>query len=146
MSSSSSAPSTYQALYQATVWEAAAGGESIMGKLVGAVRKSLHARVAGARDMRERDVHEESLKHLLVQEPLLRTQYPQVLLEAFNKPVPSAKAPSLSLSEVHFDQLELMDEAMLFAVEGRLLDIASEVTAASSTARSCPVASTFSVL
>ncbi|MDR7308015.1 DUF1631 family protein [Rhodoferax saidenbachensis] len=103
----------YAALYQATVKDAAAGGGAIMGKLTAAVRKSLHARVAGARDMRERDVHEESLKHLLVQEPVLRAQYPQVLLEAFNKPVLTAKAPSLSLAEVHFDQLELMDEVQV---------------------------------
>lgn len=103
----------YAALYQATVKEAAAGGGDIMGKLIAAVRKTLHARVAAARDMREREVHEESLKHLLAQEPALRTQYPQVLLEAFNKPVPSAKAPSLSLAEVHFDQLELMDEVQV---------------------------------
>lgn len=103
----------YAALYQSTVREAAAGGGAIMGKLIAAVRKSLHARVAGVRDMRERELHEESLKHLLVQEPVLRAQYPQVLLEAFNKPVPTAKAPSLSLAEVHFDQLELMDEVQV---------------------------------
>jgi hypothetical protein len=103
----------YAALYQATVKEAAAGGGSIMGKLIAAVRKTLHARVAGARDMRERDVHEESLKHLLAHESVLRTQYPVVLLEAFSKPVLSAKAPSLSLAEVQFDQLELMDEVQV---------------------------------
>ncbi len=103
----------YAALYQATIEEAASGGAAIMGKLVVAVRKSVHARVGTARDFREREVHEESLKLLSAQEPELRAQYPQALLAAFSGPVLSTKATVLSMAEVQFDQLELMDEVQV---------------------------------
>lgn len=103
----------YAALYQATIEEAASGGQAIMGKLVAAVRKSVQARLGTARDYREREVHEESLKLLHAQEPELRLQYPQALLAAFSGPVLSSKAPVLSMADVQFDQLELMDEVQV---------------------------------
>lgn len=103
----------YAALYQATIEEAASGGAAIMAKLVVAVRKSVHARVGTARDYREREMHEDSMKLLSVQEPELCAQYPQALLAAFSGPVLSAKATVLSMAEVQFDQLELMDEVQV---------------------------------
>ena len=103
----------YAALYQATIEEAASGGQAIMGKLVAAVRKSVQARLGTARDYREREVHEDSLKLLHAQEPELRLQYPQALLAAFSGPVKSTKATVLSMAEVQFDQLELMDEVQV---------------------------------
>jgi len=103
----------YAALYQATIEEAASGGQAIMGKLVAAVRKSVQARLGTARDYREREVHEESLKLLHAQEPELRLQYPQALLAAFSGPVLSSKATVLSMADVQFDQLELMDEVQV---------------------------------
>ena len=103
----------YAALYQATIEEAASGGQAIMGKLVAAVRKSVQARLGSARDYREREVHEESLTLLHAQEPELCLQYPQALLAAFSGPVLSPKAVVLSMAEVQFDQLELMDEVQV---------------------------------
>jgi len=103
----------YAALYQATIEDAASGGRAIMDKLVAAVRKSVQARLGSARDYREREVHEDSLKLLHAQEPELRLQYPQALLAAFSGPVKSTKATVLSMAEVQFDQLELMDEVQV---------------------------------
>lgn len=103
----------YAALYQATLEDAAAGGQAIMGRLVAAVRKSVQERLATARDLREREVHEASLALLHAQEPELRLQYPQALLAAFSGPVVSAKAALPNMAELHFDQLELMDEVQV---------------------------------
>eukprot|EP01041_Mallomonas_annulata_P016907 gene16907-35079_t len=103
----------YAALYQATIEDAASGGQAIMGKLVAAVRKSVQERLGSARDYREREVHEDSLKLLHAQEPELRLQYPQALLVAFSGPVSSPKTAVLSMAEVQFDQLELMDEVQV---------------------------------
>ncbi len=103
----------YAALYQATIEDAASGGQAIMGKLVAAVRKSVQERLGSARDYREREVHEDSLKLLHAQEPELRLQYPQALLAAFSGPVSSPKTTVLSMAEVQFDQLELMDEVQV---------------------------------
>jgi len=103
----------YAALYQATLEDAASGGQAIMGKLVAAVRKSVQERLSAARDLREREVHEASLTLLHTQEPELRLQYPQALLAAFSGPVVSAKAALPNMAELHFDQLELMDEVQV---------------------------------
>jgi hypothetical protein len=103
----------YAALYQATIDDAAAGGNALMGQLIGATRKSLQTRLTTARDLREREVYEESLKNLYKQEPELRAQYPLTLKQAFQRPVLAAKAPALSMAEVQFDQLELMDEVQV---------------------------------
>lgn len=103
----------YAALYQATIEDAAAGGEAIMGKLVGATRKSLHERMLNARDFRERELHENALKLLNTREPELCEQYPRELLSTFNAPLAPAKATVLNMADVHFDQLELMDEAQV---------------------------------
>lgn len=103
----------YAALYQATIEEAAFGGQAIMGKLVAAVRKSVLARLGSTRDYRERQVHEESLTLLQAQEPELLRQYPQALLAAFSGPVLSPKASVRNMADVQFDQLELMDEVQV---------------------------------
>lgn len=108
-----SVPASYAALYQSTIEEAAAGGQAIMAKLVMAVRKSLQARLQTVRDLREREVHEASLRHLHAQEAGLCQQYSKALLAAFSGPVLAPKAAVLSLSEVQFDQLELMDEVQV---------------------------------
>jgi hypothetical protein len=103
----------YAALYQATIEDAATGGRAIMDKLVEAVRKSVQQRLQTARDLREREVHEESLRILYAQERGLGEQYPIALLAAFTTPFTAAKATTLTMAEVQFDQLELMDEAQV---------------------------------
>ncbi|MDZ7937614.1 MAG: DUF1631 family protein [Rhodoferax sp.] len=103
----------YAALYQSTIEDAATGGRAIMDKLVEAVRRSVQVRLQTARDLREREVHEESLRILYAQERVLAEQYPIALLSAFTKPSATAKAPTLTMAEVQFDQLELMDDAQV---------------------------------
>ena len=106
-------PSPYAELYRSTLEDAASSGQAIMGKMVMAVRKSLQDRLSTSRDLRERDVHEASLKLLHSQELALGQQYPQVLLATFGGPVQSVKAPVPRMTELQFDQLELMDEAQV---------------------------------
>lgn len=100
----------YAALYQATIDDAAKGGRLIMDKLVEAVRKSVQLRLQTARDLREREVHEESLRLLYAQERGLREEYPVALLTAFTTPFAAVKSATLTMAEVQFDQLELMDD------------------------------------
>ncbi len=103
-------PARYAALYRALIEEAAAGGGVLMGKLVAATGMALHVREKAARDLRERDALGASIKLLQSKQTELRTQYPQALLAAFSSPELAARiAPSVA-TEVHFDQLELMDE------------------------------------
>lgn len=109
----SSAPQ-YQALYRATVQEAAAGGHMLMGKLVAAARQTLQAREAACRDLRERDDLAQSGKQLRAWEAKLCESYPHALLEAFTKPEAARKAAGpLALTDVDFDALELMDEVQV---------------------------------
>lgn len=104
----------YQALYRATVQEAAAGGHMLMGKLVAAARQGLQEREAACRDLRERDALAQSGKQLRAWEAKLCERYPHALLEAFTKPETARKAGSpLALTDVGFDELELMDEVQV---------------------------------
>jgi hypothetical protein len=103
----------YQALYQATVQEAASGGGLLMGKLVESARAALQKREAASRDLRERDALAESAKQLRSWEPELCKRYPQALLDAFNKPVAVKTAVSAAPQDLRFDQLELMDEVQV---------------------------------
>lgn len=110
----SSASPQYQALYRATVQEAAAGGHMLMGKLVAAARQTLQAREAACRDLRERDALAQSGKQLRAWEAKLCERYPHALLEAFTKPETTRKAGSpLAITDVGFDELELMDEVQV---------------------------------
>ncbi|TAH14107.1 MAG: DUF1631 family protein [Curvibacter sp.] len=106
-------PSPYAELYRSTLEDAASSGQAIMGKMVMAVRKSLQDRLSTSRDLRERDVHEASLKLLHAHELALGQQYPPALLAAFHGTVQSAKAAVPRMAELQFDQLELMDEAQV---------------------------------
>ena len=110
----STASPQYQALYRATVQEAAAGGHMLMGKLVAAARQGLQAREAACRDLRERDALAQSGKQLRSWEAKLCERYPHVLLEAFTQPQAARKAGSpLAITDVGFDELELMDEVQV---------------------------------
>lgn len=110
----SSASPQYQALYRATVQEAAAGGHMLMGKLVAAARQALQVREAACRDLRERDALAQSGKQLRGWEAKLCERYPHALLEAFTKPEAARKAGSpLAVTDVGFDELELMDEVQV---------------------------------
>lgn len=110
----SAASPQYQALYRATVQEAAAGGNMLMGKLVAAARQGLQVREAACRDLREREALAQSGKQLRDWEAKLCERYPHALLDAFTKPEAARKVGSpLSITDVGFDELELMDEVQV---------------------------------
>lgn len=99
-----------QAIYRDVVQGAANGGAVLMGKLVSAARLALQTREAASRDLRERDSLAESAKLLRMHEGALCKRYPQDLLDAFANPEGVKKATTVSIENLHFDQLELMDE------------------------------------
>ena len=102
-----------QAIYRALVQEAAHGGAAMMGKMVSAARVVLQNREAASRDFREREALENSARQLRLQESMLCKRYPESLLEAFSKPEGPKKGVALSDGDLHFDQLELMDEVQV---------------------------------
>ena len=113
MQSISPAPTTYQALYQATVDDAAAGGDALMVKLVASASKVYYARELTARSLHERDALIASGKLLQSKAAELRALYPKALRTAFTDSLGTKKSAVLSLAEVNFDQLELMDEVQV---------------------------------
>ena len=98
------------ALYRATVAEASGGGAALMGSLVKAARLALYAREKAARDLRQRDAVDASLKLLAQRENALCAAYSQALLVAFNEPEAATTVLPRQTEEVNFDELELMDE------------------------------------
>ncbi len=103
----------YQALYRATVQEAAAGGGPLMGKLTVAARAVLQAREAAALDLPVRNAVADAAKQLRQWESELCKRYPKALLEAFANPQGAKKAKGTSPAELQFDELELMDEVQV---------------------------------
>lgn len=103
----------YLALYRATVAEAAAGGGALMGRLVAAAGKVLYTRELTARSLHERDALIVATKLLQSKEAELRALYPAALALAFANPDVVNKTAPLKMTEVHFDQLELMDEVQV---------------------------------
>jgi hypothetical protein len=100
-------------LYQATLQQVAHSGSVVMGRLVQAARAVLQVQEAGLRDLRERDNVSTAANQLRRFEPQLCLEYPKALLAAFAGPGGSKKSAVLSVAEVQFDQLELMDEAQV---------------------------------
>jgi hypothetical protein len=101
----------YQALYTATVKEAASRGGPIMSHLAAAARQALQVRAAASKELRVRDALSDAAQSLMTHEADLCKRYPVALLAAFENPdvaTGSAVAPA-----VQFDQLELMDEAQV---------------------------------
>ena len=109
----SQAPARNEALYRSLVQEASAGGVALMGKLVAAARLVLQTQEAAARDLRERDALADSANQLRQCEPQLCKNYPVALLSAFVDPELGKKSNNLTVAEVQFDQLELMDDAQV---------------------------------
>lgn len=103
----------YEALYNATVQEAVAGGALLMGKMASAARNALNARELITRDLRERDAIAEAAKQLHQWEPKLTVRYQEALEYAFQNPDAVKKTATRSMADVEFDQLELMDEVQV---------------------------------
>ena len=112
-STSVSQSAHHEALYRATVQEAVAGGSVLMGKMIAAARTELNARELVTRDFRERDALAESANQLRKWESELCKRYQQALELAFANPQVAKKAATLSVADVQFDQLELMDEVQV---------------------------------
>lgn len=102
-----------EALYRSTVQEAAAAGHMLMGKLVAGARANLQARESACRDLRERDKLADSNRQLRTREAELCKRYPQLLMQLFANPQSTQKSAVRPVVELHFDQLELMDEAQV---------------------------------
>ena len=109
----SQAPARNEALYRSLVQEASAGGAALMGKLIAAARLVLQTQEAAARDLRVRDALAESANQLRQYEQQLCKNYPIALLSAFVDPEVGKKSNNLTVAEVQFDQLELMDDAQV---------------------------------
>ena len=101
------------ALYRATVTEAAAGGAVLMGELSSAAAMGLRIREQSARDFRERDALVVAINLLQSYEVALRSAYPKALLAAFLNPEISRISAPAQVTEVNFDELELMDEVQV---------------------------------
>ena len=109
----SQAPARNEALYRSLVQEASAGGVALMGKLIAAARLVLQTQEAAARDLRVRDALADSANQLRQYEQQLCKNYPAALLSAFVDPELGKKSNNLTVAEVQFDQLELMDDAQV---------------------------------
>lgn len=119
----------YEALYRATVQEAAKRGAGIMARLIALGRSTLQARAGNLRDTRLRDVLAdaymrdmsardalaEASQLLMKHERDLCERYPKALLAAFENPQAVRKAVDSSATVIHFDELELMDEGQVQA-------------------------------
>ena len=84
-----------------------------MGRLVAAARAVLQAQEASLRDLRERDAVATAANQLRRLEPQLCEGFPTALLKAFSGSQGGKKAGALSVANVQFDQLELMDETQV---------------------------------
>jgi hypothetical protein len=102
-----------QALYQAILQEAAVGGTALMGKMVDAARQALQNQEAGLRDPREREAVATAANQLRRCEQQLCSRYPEALQKAFASPEGGRKTAVLSVADVQFDQLELMDDTQV---------------------------------
>jgi hypothetical protein len=101
------------ALYRSIVQDAASGGGVLLGKLVIAARADLHTREAASRDPRVRDALSVSGNQLRNWEPELCKRYPAALLQAFTHPEAIKTAGTRAISDLQFEDLELMDEVQV---------------------------------
>ena len=108
-----------QELYRSTLQEAAAGGAVLMGKLVAAARLALQSQEAEVRDLQERDALIESASLLRSCEAILCQGFAQALLQAFANPPGPQATNTRPRVDLHFDQLELMDDAQVQATVNR---------------------------
>jgi len=90
--------------------EVAAGGAVLMGRLVDGARNALINQEAALRDPRLREVVTAATSQLRLHEQQMCQAFPAALLSAFAGGQPGKKAPLLSVVDVQYDQLELMDE------------------------------------
>lgn len=103
----------YAALYEATLDQAARAGNDIMAKLVVAARRDLKDRLGRVRGLSERDYLEIAGVLLEKNAAALREQYPPALAQSFRQSRGSEGFAAPRVTNVAFDQLELMDAAQI---------------------------------
>lgn len=101
------------ALYGAAVLQAAEDGTVLMNKLIAAARLGLHTQEAEARNLAERDAFAQAAQSLRQYERQLGRGYPAALLKVFSAAEGGARKPAAAMAGVHFDQLELMNDAQV---------------------------------
>jgi hypothetical protein len=106
-------PGADPALYQATLQEVVAGASVLMGKLVETARQALQQQESATRELRAREDLATAANQLRRCEAQLCSSYPQALQKAFAAVPAGKKSQVLSVAEVQFDQLELMDDAQV---------------------------------
>jgi hypothetical protein len=106
-------PSSNQALYQSTLDGAVVAARDVMAKLVGLTCSGLRVREKAAREHNEALALGRSTQSLQGLESQLCTVFPQLLSVAFANPDVAKKGTAQRLTEVHFDELELMDEVQV---------------------------------
>lgn len=106
-------PGGDQVMYLALLQEATTGGSVLMGKMVEAARQVLQQQESGLRDVREREQVAAAANQLRRCEQQLCAAYPELLQKAFAAPLAGRRPATLSVAEVQFDQLELMDDAQV---------------------------------
>ncbi len=84
-----------------------------MNKLVVAARLGLQTQEAAAPSLRARDAFAEAAQSLRQHERQLGKAYPAALLKVFSAVEGASRVPSAVPAGVHFDQLELMDDAQM---------------------------------
>jgi hypothetical protein len=100
----------FQALFRSTLQQASSDGAVLMGRIVTAARQLMQAQEAALRDHLEREALAVAANQLRRQEQSLCAAYPQALLKAFSGPPAGKQQRALSMADVQFHELELMDE------------------------------------
>lgn len=87
----------------------------LLGKIIALARQTVQTQEAASRDLGDRQAIAESAQMLRKHEPALCSAYPGALLRAFSRQDNAKQASVASVSEVQFDQLELMDETQVLS-------------------------------
>ncbi len=106
-----SASGPHAGLYQTVVNDAIAHADHLMARVVESTRRALQAREDQAHTVGERHALVEARRQLNKLDPVLCERYPKALKQVLSDGV--SQEVSRSLFTVHFDQLELMDEAQV---------------------------------
>lgn len=105
------APGLQPPLYRTVVDEAMNAGQAIMETLIRTARRAMHDQEASARTVRERQRLVEARQYLNKYESVMVERYSSALHGAFL--AGDSLAHAVASATVHFDQLELMDDAQV---------------------------------
>jgi hypothetical protein len=101
--------------YRKALQQASVDGSVLMGKIIASARQVLQTQEAATRDLRDRYAFADSAQLLRKHEQALCNAYPGALHKVFSTPDNAKKSAAPSVTEVQFDQLELMDETQVLS-------------------------------